>query len=388
VPDAFDQYHRWLGISPKDQPPNHYRLLGVDPYETDPSVIESAADRQMAHVRTFQAGKHSALSQRILNELAAAKLTLLHPEKRAAYDETLRAETGTGEPVAEPRPAPKGRAIPLPASQAIQPAGPQVDVRVAERRRSKPGRRQMMMLGYVLIGVVLLVYAVNSGVDSQVIEQNVPRPETPPQPPVEPPVEPPAKPPQPPVQPPVEPPTPRRSFPEVGKPVASRPDGSFPGLVGQLVTVQRRGSARVERLDLALQYEPGASLCDETLQALMQQHGATGGVLEVMFMGRLELAAPISLKVSHDGGSGGDAVFELLINNRHRVSVAPDASGENAFRLAAGPCIIQGRLRGTRFGQGSRIEFRNAETDEPLSITCPEEMAGSSESGPVAIGRE
>ncbi len=28
MPDSFDPYHRWLGISPKDQPPNRYRLLG------------------------------------------------------------------------------------------------------------------------------------------------------------------------------------------------------------------------------------------------------------------------------------------------------------------------------------------------------------------------
>lgn len=29
MPDRFDPYHQWLGIPPKDQPPNHYRLLGV-----------------------------------------------------------------------------------------------------------------------------------------------------------------------------------------------------------------------------------------------------------------------------------------------------------------------------------------------------------------------
>jgi hypothetical protein len=26
----FDPYYHWLGIAPKDQPPNHYRLLGVE----------------------------------------------------------------------------------------------------------------------------------------------------------------------------------------------------------------------------------------------------------------------------------------------------------------------------------------------------------------------
>lgn len=88
--EEFDPYRKWLGIPPKDQPPNHYRLLGIAPFEDDPDVIENAASRQMAHVRTFQAGKHGPISQRILNELTAAKLCLLQPAKKAAYDEGLR----------------------------------------------------------------------------------------------------------------------------------------------------------------------------------------------------------------------------------------------------------------------------------------------------------
>ena len=39
--EQFDPYHVWLGIAPKDQPPNHYRLLSVDLFETDPDVIEN-----------------------------------------------------------------------------------------------------------------------------------------------------------------------------------------------------------------------------------------------------------------------------------------------------------------------------------------------------------
>src|SRR5215469_11937243 len=89
----FDPYHKWLGIPPKDQPPTYYRLLGIDLFESDPDVIEGAADQRMAHVRTFQSGQNSALSQRVLNELSAAKLCLLNPAKRAAYDESLRAKT-------------------------------------------------------------------------------------------------------------------------------------------------------------------------------------------------------------------------------------------------------------------------------------------------------
>src|SRR5204863_3101805 len=72
--DSFNGYHVWLGIPVNEQPPNHYRLLGISIFETDRDVIEHAADRQMAHVRTFQSGRHGSLSQQILNELAAASV--------------------------------------------------------------------------------------------------------------------------------------------------------------------------------------------------------------------------------------------------------------------------------------------------------------------------
>ena len=45
--DQFDPYHKWLGIAPKDQPPHHYRLLGIDAFEDDRDVIDSAANRVM-----------------------------------------------------------------------------------------------------------------------------------------------------------------------------------------------------------------------------------------------------------------------------------------------------------------------------------------------------
>src|SRR5208337_1390693 len=53
MPQAFDPYHQWLGIPPGEQPPHHYRLLGIASFEDNPKIIESAADRQMAHLRTF-----------------------------------------------------------------------------------------------------------------------------------------------------------------------------------------------------------------------------------------------------------------------------------------------------------------------------------------------
>jgi hypothetical protein len=86
----FNPYHVWLGIPPDEQPANHYRLLGLNSFESNRDVIDSAADRQMAHLRTFQSGKHGALTQKILNEVAAARVCLLDNQKRAAYDAGLR----------------------------------------------------------------------------------------------------------------------------------------------------------------------------------------------------------------------------------------------------------------------------------------------------------
>jgi hypothetical protein len=88
--EEFDPYHQWLGISPRHRPPTHYRLLGIEAFEPNPDVISSAADQRMAHVRTFQNGPRSFLSQEILNQLAAARACLLDPDRKAAYDDELR----------------------------------------------------------------------------------------------------------------------------------------------------------------------------------------------------------------------------------------------------------------------------------------------------------
>ena len=90
--EEFDPYLQWLGIRDTERPPNHYRLLGVEVFESDPDVISSAADRQMGHVRTFAGGTRADISQQLLNELSAARVCLLNAEKKEAYDRQLRSE--------------------------------------------------------------------------------------------------------------------------------------------------------------------------------------------------------------------------------------------------------------------------------------------------------
>ena len=86
----FDPYHKWLGIPPSEQPPHHYRLLGIPLFEDDVQVIEASVERQMAFLRKHQAGERAAEARQLLNEVSQARLCLLKPEKRAAYDAQLR----------------------------------------------------------------------------------------------------------------------------------------------------------------------------------------------------------------------------------------------------------------------------------------------------------
>jgi hypothetical protein len=98
----FDPYTKWLGIPVAEQPPNHYRLLGLNLLENDPDVISNAADRQMAYIRGFQAGPYSAESQKILNELSTARICLLSPPKKASYDAQLQAQRKARQQAAGP----------------------------------------------------------------------------------------------------------------------------------------------------------------------------------------------------------------------------------------------------------------------------------------------
>jgi len=91
--EAFDPYYKWFGISPAERPVDYYRLLGIHRFESDGDVIANAVDQRMAYAKTFQTGQHGLQSQQILNEIAAAKVTLLNPGKKAKYDVQLRHRT-------------------------------------------------------------------------------------------------------------------------------------------------------------------------------------------------------------------------------------------------------------------------------------------------------
>jgi len=95
VADNFNPYWQWLQLD-TDQSPDHYTLLGLPPLETDPEEIESAADKAAARVRSQRPGARAREWAALLDQIAAAKQTLLDESSKAAYDEQLRTGSHVG----------------------------------------------------------------------------------------------------------------------------------------------------------------------------------------------------------------------------------------------------------------------------------------------------
>jgi hypothetical protein len=160
--DEFDPYHLWLGIPRQEQPPNHYRLLGLRPFEDNHEVISYALDQRSAHLRSFQTGRRGVQSQRLLNEVAAAGVCLLDPIKRAAYDQHLRASLPAP---ARPASLPVAKVIPL-----DQPASSHADLpivtashRSAAAAPPASGRWAMIIAAIATCGLLVVLVLVALG---------------------------------------------------------------------------------------------------------------------------------------------------------------------------------------------------------------------------------
>ena len=140
----FDPYHKWFGIPRAEQPANHYRLLGVGDFETDPDVIESAADQRMTYLRSIADGPHIEIAQRLLNEIAHARIELLNDEKRAAYDRSLHAAIKRDQPRSAPDTGSGDRKAPTPLLKTSS-----AKVSKAYARKRKSAVRQQFIIGVV-----------------------------------------------------------------------------------------------------------------------------------------------------------------------------------------------------------------------------------------------
>lgn len=154
---GFDPLYKWLGIPPNEQPPHCYRLLGLDPFESNLDVIESAADRQLAYLRTYQTAQHAEVAQEVINQVAVARVWLLNPEKKVQYDTWLREQFRLSAPP------------PLPAATVppIQETTPDfadligsADPYVSSGPRTRKGRRRQWMGAAISLAAAVLAVAV------------------------------------------------------------------------------------------------------------------------------------------------------------------------------------------------------------------------------------
>ncbi|MFM2095821.1 MAG: hypothetical protein RIS70_2945 [Planctomycetota bacterium] len=162
---GFDPYYQWLSIHPSERPADYYRLLGINRFESNPEVISHAADRVMLHVRTFQHGKHSADSQRILNELATASRTLLNPGLKANYDqELILAMNASAIPVAQAIPVARIARVTSPPPTDADNNKDEIRIRrVRRRRRGNPALQLLLLVLGPLLGLAILYYLLAYG---------------------------------------------------------------------------------------------------------------------------------------------------------------------------------------------------------------------------------
>jgi len=183
--DSFDPYYKWLGIPPRDQPPNHYRLLGIELLEADRDVIDAAANRLMTYLHELATGDDGQYAQTLLNEIAAARLCLLNPQKKAEYDKTVCGQVKSAIPVASPLPVPTPPAPPprpasttpesllptpiepvsvsastTPTTALSPPASTQSEPASVIRQRRKSGSVLPWILGgFITISLVAILFA-------------------------------------------------------------------------------------------------------------------------------------------------------------------------------------------------------------------------------------
>jgi len=152
MPDHFDPYHVWLGIPPEESAggkPNHYRLRGLRPFETNPDAISNALDQRRVFLRSVQAGKRGAQSQQLLNEVSAAGVTLLDAEKKKRYDDELRKQLAP-----PPVPLPQEPAASAPIVRTTPSGG---------RGKKRPSSSLIIgAIAFSCVGALLLLAAVGA----------------------------------------------------------------------------------------------------------------------------------------------------------------------------------------------------------------------------------
>lgn len=125
----FDPYFELLGIDQSNRPPDHYALLGLELYESSAEKIDEAATDRMSRLQDLANSELMDHSQRLLNELSAARRCLLSPVRKVAYDEALRTKRQRARP-----------------SSGLTP----------QQEKKQQTRRMLIFIGVGLLGLMIL----------------------------------------------------------------------------------------------------------------------------------------------------------------------------------------------------------------------------------------
>jgi hypothetical protein len=175
----FDPYRAWLGIASKGRPPDHYQLLGLQPFESDPRTITVTAEAQMDRVKPFLEGTHAQEARRLLDEIFAARNCLLRLESKTRYDGQIRFKGKIGPAEVRPRPQADAR---LDEQQPviIEGADEEAGESLARRMKQQPSRpfwrsqfAQIVLggIGGVLVAATLIVLLHSRGKESSPVLQ-------------------------------------------------------------------------------------------------------------------------------------------------------------------------------------------------------------------------
>ena len=103
-----DFYADWLSIPPGVRPPDHYSLLGVRRFCRDEEAIETATRARLERLDEYAMHPDRAtrdVVQDMMNAVARARMVLVNPKRRQAYDQELarRFEAAAAQAVQRPQ---------------------------------------------------------------------------------------------------------------------------------------------------------------------------------------------------------------------------------------------------------------------------------------------
>ena len=127
MPIEFDPYVTWLGIQNIERPLDHYALLGLPRFESSKKLIDQHSVQRIELLQDIATGSEQVeLSQKILNEISAARICLMDSRKRAKYDLQLKKQiagfdsaVSRIERLSASEDSAKGKELPVPSAAPI-----------------------------------------------------------------------------------------------------------------------------------------------------------------------------------------------------------------------------------------------------------------------------